>query len=72
MHYLNTSEGLRCAMYYAKCQVSALSSMLSFTEIGNTGGGATLRDNMVCSALDVLNLGARKTSKWTCQEHRAQ
>lgn len=47
MHYISTSEGLLCARYYASCQVSALGGMLSFTEIGNTGGGANLRENMV-------------------------
>lgn len=56
MHYINISEGLICARYYARCQVSALGGMLSFTEIGNTGGRANLRENMGCSALDVLNL----------------
>lgn len=38
------------------CQVSALSGMLSFTEIGNTGGGANLREKMVGLAFDVLSL----------------
>lgn len=54
--YVNMSEGLLCVRYYARCQVSALGGMLLFIEIGNTGGGANLRENMVCSALDVLNV----------------